>query len=308
MDNTLQEQKPRGTPLFPLQLYRTENSGGDVFIPYHWHSETELIFVLEGSVNLSVNEKSFSGTAGDIFWIASESLHQIGTEGRPTRYGALLFPMEFLSFGELDEVQHRYLSPLCRNEKHFPTKIPRESPHYRHAWSELTEIDRLDQKRGAAYRFLLKASLLKFIGLLSADGLLQSDDSCGDRFSACKLNSLKAVLSYIGSRCGEKLSLSDAASAFGLSPKYFSRYFKKNFNCSFVDYLTGFRLDRAVDLLLSTDLPVSEIAPAVGFDNLSYFIKRFKKARGCTPLQFRKLGSLPADYHQLHPPIPGGRP
>jgi AraC-like DNA-binding protein len=303
MDDRLREQKNRGTPLYPLQLYRMESSRTGVFIPFHWHPEIELIFIQRGTLQLTVNEQSFSGAVGDIFWIGQESLHQMGSGGS-VQYGALVFPMEFLKFEEFDYVQHHYLNPICRKEKHFPTKIPRGCPHYEQVWAELMEIDSLDRERGAAYQFLLKASLLKLISMLTADGLLQSADGRNDSLSESRLEGLKAILSFIGSRYGEKLSLADTAEAFGLSPKYFSRYFKKNFKCSFVDYLTGFRLERAVDLLMSTDLSVSEIALAVGFDNLSYFIKRFRDMHGCTPLQFRKLGGLPANYHQLYPDAP----
>lgn len=308
MDDRLHEQVTRGTPLYPLQLYRTESRGSAAFIPFHWHSETELIFVLRGTLQLSVNERSFSGTAGDVFWIGQEDLHRMITGEGFTQYGALVFPMEFLNFGELDYVQHHYLNPLCRKEKQFPVRIPRECPHYKQVWSELTAIDSLDRERGPAYQLLLKSSLLKLIGFLAADGLLQPADGRGDDFSETRLENLKSVLAFIGGRCCERLTLAGVAGAFGLSPKYFSRYFKKNFKCSFVEYLTGFRLERAAGLLLSTGLPVSEIAPAVGFDNLSYFIKRFKEARGCTPLQFRKLGGPPADYHPLAPSAPRTAP
>lgn len=300
MDEKLREQTVRGIPLYPLQLYRMESRDNGIFISCHWHREIELIFVLRGRLQLSVNEQSFSGTSGDIFWISQESLHQMST-GSCAQYGALVFPMEFLRFEEFDYVQFHYLNPICRQEKHFPTRIPRGCPHYEQIWSELMTIDTLDRERGPAYQLLLKASLLKLISLLVADGLLLSDGCGDDSLSEGRLESLKSVLSFIGSHSSEGLSLTDTAKAFGLSPKYFSRYFKKNFNCTFVDYLTGFRLERAVDLLMSTNLSVSEIALSVGFDNLSYFIKRFKAARGCTPLQFRKLGNLPVNYHLLYP-------
>ena len=300
MDDKLHERAVRGTPLFPLQLYRTESKNNGIFIPCHWHREIELIFVLRGRLRLSVNGQSFSGESGDIFWIGSESLHQISAESF-TQYDALVFPMEFLKFEEYDYIQHYYLNPICRGEKHFPIRIPRECPHYKQAWEEFLTISRLDRERGPAYQFLLKTSLLKLISLLAADGLLQSNHKPDDRLSAYRLENLKSILSFISSRYSGRLNLAAAAKTFGFSPKYFSRYFKKNFKCSFVEYLTGFRIERAVDLLMNTSLPVSEIALTVGFDNLSYFIKRFKSAHGCTPLQFRRLGILPASYHQLYP-------
>ena len=288
MDDRLLEQTPRGTVLYPVQLYRMADSRERIFVPYHWHREIELIFILQGELSLTVNEEKFIGTAGDIFWIAQESLHGMSTGDGTTRYHALVFPMEFLNFELFDYVQSHYLNPLCRKEKRFPTQIPRTGAHYGQAWRELMVIAELDEERAPGYQLAVKASLFKFVSLLVQDGLLQADGGAGKDPSEERMENLKAILTYIRQHYSENLSLSDISRAFHLSPKYFSRYFRKNLDRSFVEYLNGFRMERAADLLLNTDLPVGEIAMTVGFDNFSYFIRQFKNVHGCTPSRYRK--------------------
>ncbi len=306
MDDRLREQTLRGTLLYPLQLYQMTNSHERVFVPYHWHREIEVIFVLKGTLMLSVNEEKFSGTAGDVFWIGQQELHGMSTGEEPTCYNALVFPMEFLNFEMFDCIQCHYLNPLCRKEKGFPTWIPRQGAHYGQAWKELLEIAVLDRERGPGYQLATKASLLKFVSLLVQDGALKSGSGKEEHASDFKMKNLKAILTYIQQHYSEKLSLPGIARAFNLSAKYFSRYFKNNLDRSFVEYLNSFRIERAADLLLSTDLPIGEIALAVGFDNFSYFIKQFKSFHGCTPSRYRNQEELTA-MHQHATLSTGGK-
>jgi AraC-like DNA-binding protein len=297
MNDGLREQKIHGTLLYPLQLYQMTNSREQIFVHYHWHREVEILFILQGTLLLSVNEEKFVGTAGDIFWIGQEELHGMSVGEEPTQYDALVFPIELLNFERFDCTQCNYLNPLCRKERQFPTRIPRQSAHYGQAWEELLEIAALDQERAPSYQFATKASLFKFVSLLVQDELLQSNSGKEKDLSDFKIKNLKAILTYIQQHYSEKMSLPEIAQAFNLSAKYFSRYFKKNLNRSFVEHLNSYRIERAADLLLSTDLPIGQIALTVGFDNFSYFIKQFRWVHGCTPFQYRKQEE-PTAMHQ----------
>lgn len=97
------------------------------------------------------------------------------------------------------------------------------------------------------------------------------------------------AVQYIKQNYNKNLSLNQVSSLVFLSPEYFCRLFKSKTGVSFGTYLTAYRLERARQLLLSTDLKVSEIAEKVGYENTSYFIRQFKKHCGVTPEQERKL-------------------
>ncbi len=288
MDSSLREQAQRGTLLYPFQVYRMSGGQERIFVSHHWHREIEVIFVLEGILSLTVNDEKLTGKPGDIFWIGQEELHGMSADEDNTCYNALVFPMELLSFELFDYTQSHYMNPLCRKEWTFPTKIPRQSAHYRAIWQELLEIAAADTEHAPGYQIATKAALFKFVSLLIQDELLYSAAEKDHRPSDFKLNTLKAIITYIQQHYSEKMNLCDIARTFSLSPKYFSRYFKENLDRNFVDYVNGLRVERAADLLLNTDIPVGEIALAVGFDNFSYFIRQFKKLRGCTPSQYRK--------------------
>ncbi|NLW07186.1 MAG: response regulator [Clostridia bacterium] len=95
---------------------------------------------------------------------------------------------------------------------------------------------------------------------------------------------------YIEANYAKDLTLDGVARQVYLSPCYFSRLFKQIKGCNFVDYLTRVRLQAAKELLLSTNLPVAEIATRAGYRDARYFGQVFKKQEGYTPSVFRKIG------------------
>ncbi|MGI9860523.1 response regulator [Moorella naiadis] len=95
---------------------------------------------------------------------------------------------------------------------------------------------------------------------------------------------------YIEANFSQDLTLEEVAQQVYLSPCYFSRLFKQFKGLNFIDYLTRVRLKAAKELLLSTNLPVAEIAARVGYHDARYFGQVFKKQEGYTPSVFRKIG------------------
>lgn len=97
---------------------------------------------------------------------------------------------------------------------------------------------------------------------------------------------VQAVLKYIDT--GYKTaSLSHLAENLNQSQSVVSRMIKKNTGFTFKDLLMHKRFQKAVILLLETDLPVEEIAVNVGYENRSYFYRQFKVHYGMTPKQYR---------------------
>ena len=85
-----------------------------------------------------------------------------------------------------------------------------------------------------------------------------------------------------------KITIADISGEIGLSESHFMKYFKKTMGTSFIDYLNDYRLTKASRLLVTSENSVLEIAIETGFENLSYFIRLFKKKYSMTPNQYRK--------------------
>lgn len=85
----------------------------------------------------------------------------------------------------------------------------------------------------------------------------------------------------------EPISMEMLAEYFHLNPRYFSTVFKKREGISPIDYLTQVRMEAAKSTLKNTDIPASEIASLVGYEDPRYFYKVFKKYTGLTPTEYR---------------------
>ena len=86
------------------------------------------------------------------------------------------------------------------------------------------------------------------------------------------------------------LSVREVADVIGLSPNYFSNVFKQYMGTSFTRYLTAYRMEKAQEMLRTTNEPVVEIAQRVGYSNPNYFSSVFHREVGVTPLSYRKEG------------------
>jgi two-component system, response regulator YesN len=85
-----------------------------------------------------------------------------------------------------------------------------------------------------------------------------------------------------------ELSLEDVAAELQMSPSYVSKLMKEETGCSFIEYLTRIRVNRAVQLLGDPAVKVFEAAEAVGYGDQHYFSRAFKKVLGVSPLDYRK--------------------
>lgn len=107
-----------------------------------------------------------------------------------------------------------------------------------------------------------------------------------DMLSAAEL--VENIDSYLQSHLSQPLSLQILADEFGVSKVYLCRIFKKHKNMTPIDYFNRLKIDRAKQLLVEMrDLPLREIASLLGFSDMYYFCKVFKKLTGQTPSQFR---------------------
>jgi len=104
-----------------------------------------------------------------------------------------------------------------------------------------------------------------------------------------KSRRIAMVCDYIERNYAKIINLSDVASLVNMSESAFSHFFKKRTNTSFKDYLTNVRISHACQLLTKTTYTIAEVCFACGFNNLSNFIRIFKKKKGSTPSDYRVM-------------------
>lgn len=101
-------------------------------------------------------------------------------------------------------------------------------------------------------------------------------------------NVLDEVLHYIQHNYRENLKLETLAPLFGYNNSYLGRLFTRKLNVNFNSYLDQVRIAKAKELLDDPSLKVYEIAERVGYSNVDYFHRKFKKYEGTSPAEYRK--------------------
>ncbi len=102
-------------------------------------------------------------------------------------------------------------------------------------------------------------------------------------------SSVRKALNYIEEHYHEDTSQKRISRYLHLSPEYFCKIFKEEVGCNYSIYVIKFRMEKAQKLLQDSDMKIYEIAERVGYHNLSYFSRLFKKYYNISPFNFKKM-------------------
>ncbi len=124
----------------------------------------------------------------------------------------------------------------------------------------------------------VKASILSLLSYI---------DSINGSDQQLTFSSLEKIKLYIHDNYNNPISLADVSEHVGLSREHICRIFSRYLECTFVEYLNGYRIDKAKELLIHSDYNVNQISERVGFSNSKYFCTVFKKYTTTSPKQFQ---------------------
>jgi xylan 1,4-beta-xylosidase len=249
-------------------------------IPFHWHKEIEIIYVLQGVVSVHVDQKQYELGQDGIIAINSMSVHQIERTREDNVLLTLQFHPELLGEGvRLD----------CVSEE----AGERNSEPYDRIRRELARLAWESSKKGPGYRSFSMGSLQCIAGYLLRY-FSQSGDSAQDTESkAYDYKRLSRVLQYVDRHYSQKITLQTMADLEHLSLHYFSHFFSDKIGVPFQKYLTSVRLEKAAASLAETGGSMTQIALDCGFANVKLFNKYFKEKYSCTPSSFREAAAIP---------------
>ncbi|MDD6058718.1 MAG: response regulator [Clostridiales bacterium] len=99
---------------------------------------------------------------------------------------------------------------------------------------------------------------------------------------------VEQAMEYIKAQYHKSITLDDVSRQVNVSPYYFSKLFKDETGENFIDYLTSMRMEKAKELLMTTDKSMKEICSQVGYQDPNYFSRAFKKNVGVTPTEYKE--------------------
>jgi two-component system, response regulator YesN len=102
---------------------------------------------------------------------------------------------------------------------------------------------------------------------------------------------IRKAIDYINDHLQNELTQKEVADHVHLNASYLSVLFKEHVKVNFSEYVTRRRIQRAKELLMSTNLPINDIAEQSGYKTAKYFIKIFKELEDITPSAYRKINN-----------------
>ncbi len=274
------EPKKHGIPGYAFEKYDIKSDHSRQFASKHWHNETEIIYVEKGSIDITINNTYYIGNAGDIFIVNSGELHEIYGTSTPLEYRAFVFDFDMLSFHKDDIAQQTFIEPVLNGKLKFNNTI--NTSHK--AFELLTYINKINTTKSACYILSTKAALMQFFAIMFEENkAVLLKNASPDK----KNQLLKGIVKYIDENYNQEISLAEIAAYSNMSRKYFCRFFKNNFNKTFIEYLNDVKIEHSMILLNESNISITDVAISCGFSNMSYFTRTFKKKTGCTPSQYR---------------------
>lgn len=376
----LNEARQHGTSDFPFAFYHLNREHPRYQMNYHWHPEYELIRVLEGELDMTLDERHQKVRQGDLVLVSAGVLHsgepkdcvyeclvfdlnaftrhnaacapyfqkildrqvivrdfypaetgtveteaEAGTgsavyEGADVKTGTAVSGDTEAGAGtavsgdteagagtaktvgmKVEEEAVRHLEKTGTGDTAFFMESsaqdgasaedrpedpvsPEASAEIRGTASEIFDAIR-EEKEG--YELVVFGRMYLLFEAIYRNQLFTENEP-QSRHGYRKIRQLRKVLDFIDKNYSQPITLEQLADAASMSPKYFCRFFSQMTHRTPMNYLNYQRIEHACYALSTGDLTVTEVAYACGFNDLSYFIKTFRKYKGVTPGQYRR--------------------
>jgi AraC-like DNA-binding protein len=229
----------------------------------HFHSNFELIYVIDGSISLTVNGNTATASSGYYALILPNQIHSI-TPGERSKYWIAVFSEQYVP--------------------HFAAQL-----NGKQGSGSVFECD-ADTDAFIKSKLIYSegsAVMIKKACFYAACDCFLRQISLVER-AARRSELICDILDYVASHYTEKLTLSDVSTHFGYEPHYLSRLLNSNYQISFSGLVNEHRISHALRLLESTDLTMAEIAMQSGFSSIRNFNYAFKQVTGTPPSQYIK--------------------
>jgi len=263
-------------------------------VPPHAHDFVEFVYVESGGAIHEWSGKIKSICPGDVFAIEPNTYHSyIGSEDEDTVVYNILFDRKLLQ-NEIEAllrvpafIDFFYLSPFMRNNATFVPYTPLKEYQRIQIDAHLRAILEEYRERQEGYQLIIKNRWIECMVLLSRYHAETRGESPKQK-ELTKDDWISSIRNFVEHHCDRELSLTQLAHTCGMSISSFTAKFKQATGQSLLEYKHTAQIRRACRLLEARDDKIAIIAYEVGFNDISFFNRVFRKHKGMSPKEYRK--------------------
>lgn len=276
-------------PSLPIKTYIVNSDERILDSRLHMHTEIEMVYIIEGSMQFTIGDDSVMVNSGNIIFINGLTVHSSETTSCSYTKICLLQFDPGLVYNTNIASEYKYLIPFIRHDNfNYYLFSKNGAKEITNIAELLIEIAMEFESKEVAYEILIKSNLYKILTILYRENILNYNLLNTLVKEKALFPKLFSVLNFVENNYSENITVQLVSNMVGLNYYYFSRLFKATTGKPFVQYLTFVRVSVAEKLLLTTDKSITEIISFTGFSSLSYFNRSFKKLKRCNPTDYRK--------------------
>ena len=267
------------------------------------HHRNTLVFIREGCCMFNINERIFNMSAGNILLIPAEQKYtRYPINNTDCKMAYLYFktasPIEALEHANISDLLHRFDEEVADNilapagDSQMLEKDILISEHIDTAdqadviYGICKAIDAQFTGPQHYNRLYNSARMLELLSLLGQISI--SDYHCSTLSSNVVYPfPLEKAIVYITKNYRQKITMSELSKYCNVSPQHLIRLFHTHMNCTPMQYINQNKISHAVEMLMTTDLSISEISYKLGFNDPGYFSRLFKKIQKRSPNEAR---------------------
>ena len=269
---------------FPFKMYSVS---GDGIICTGFHERAmEIIEITSGKVIVQIGTEFAEAKTGDFLYVPPTMVFKIeATEGE-AGMRSMVFDSSIIE-ANMENFDTEIFYMFYVQSKNKIVVFDKEHPVYKTLKKYMQESYDEYVSKDVCYKLPIRANIY-----LMMTALLRY--YCGsknelDRMIYHNVMRLRPVITYIAEHYKEKIYIETLSDMITVSPDYFTKMFKDSIGRTPIDYINGLRINRAMQMLATTDISVNDISDQLGFSNSNYFHKIFKQYMDTSPAAYRKL-------------------
>jgi len=252
-----------------------------------WHSQTEIIHILEGEGLFNVSGRKIRVRPGVFVIINSNQIHSASALiGRPLRYQSLKFSYNYFESFHNDPVYEDFIQPLLSGDSYLPSTIQVSFPIHHMVENLFNSISSIYYNKEFGYELGLRTKLFELLFTFYSNKFVYHR-SVPKKVTISE-ETVKKTISYIHENYDESFTLDFIADMSNTSKPHLCRTFKRMTAQTITEYQNSYRIKKACELLISSNKRIITIAFEVGYNNISYFNERFRLKTLLTPLEYRQ--------------------